>query len=52
MPLCLGPRDLWVDASAQAAVGCGNNIFAAHAGGEALNALGYQLWVLNDVGCV
>ena len=44
--------NLRVDTSAQAAVGGGNNVFAAHQVREALDAVGNQLRVLHDVGGV
>src|SRR5438128_2705768 len=48
--LQLRPRDLRMRAAAEAAVAAGDDVFAADALGEALDALGYDLRVLDYVG--
>ena len=48
----LGPRDLGVHASAEAAIGTGDDILASEHPGESQNAVRHKLGVLDDVGRV
>ena len=48
----LGPGELRMDASAEAAIGAGDDIFAPHHPGESPDAVGDELGVLDDVGGV
>ena len=48
----LGPGDLGVDPAAEAAIGRGDDAFAADDVGKAQDAVGDQLGVLDDVGGV